>query len=122
MYTLHQTEGVILAAHDMGEADRFYTVFSRDHGKIEVFAKSVRLEKSKLRYHLRSCARVRISFVEGKNMFRLTDAEELESPPEDELSYAMARRAAQFLERMVAGQERDLSLWAVVVSGFCRSR
>ncbi|MBI1957102.1 MAG: recombination protein O N-terminal domain-containing protein, partial [Candidatus Niyogibacteria bacterium] len=46
MHSVHHAEGIILAASDTGEADRMYTIYTKDHGKLSIFAKGVRLEKS----------------------------------------------------------------------------
>ncbi|MBI1957416.1 MAG: DNA repair protein RecO, partial [Candidatus Niyogibacteria bacterium] len=111
-------EGIILAASDTGEADRMYTIYTKDHGKLSIFAKGVRLEKSKLRYHLRSFAHIRLSFVEGKNILRLTDAEELVPPPSSENAWHAAKKISLFANRLIAGQERDAALWEVIDSTF----
>lgn len=118
MHSVHHTEGIIFSASDTGEADRMYTLYTKDYGKLSIFAKGVRLEKSKLRYHLRPFAYIRLSFVEGKDILRLTDAEELAAPPVDEVAWNAAKRAALFANRMIAGQERDALLWDVVGSAF----
>ena len=118
MYRVHHTEGIILAASDSGEADRMYTVYTKDYGKLSIFAKGVRHEKSKLRYHLCLFARLRLSFVEGKDILRLIDAKELEAPSTDERAWFIARRSAAFICRMVAGSERDAELWGVITSTF----
>lgn len=118
MHSVHHTEGIILAASDSGEADRMLTIFTRDHGKLAVFARSVRLEKSKLRYHLRPFARVRLSFIEGKDILRLTDAEELTPPPSNEKAWHAAKKIAVFANRLIAGQERDGAVWDLFAAAF----
>ena len=95
-----------------------YTMYTKQYGKLSIFAKGVRLEKSKLRYHLRPFAHIRLSFVEGKELLRLTDAEELHAPPASAAAWVMAKRVALFSNRMIAGSERDLLLWDVVCSAF----
>ncbi|MBI2038865.1 MAG: recombination protein O N-terminal domain-containing protein [Candidatus Niyogibacteria bacterium] len=32
MHSVHHAEGIILAASDTGEADRMYTIYTKDHG------------------------------------------------------------------------------------------
>ena len=118
MYRVHHTEAIIFAYADRGEADRLYVMYTKDHGKLSIFAKGVRHEKSKLRYHLSLFARVRVSFVEGKDILRLIDAEELEAPSADERAWFIARRSAAFICRMVAGSERDVGLWGVIAPAF----
>ena len=123
MYNIHHTEGIILSSRDVGEADRIYTIYSKDFGKISVFAKGVRLEKSKLRGYLNLYSFIRISFVEGRDFLRLTDSEEIMQPSLDLLLQAgeniyIVGRASSFIERMIRGQEKDEALWNTIHSGF----
>ena len=43
------TEGVILKMENQGEADQFLTVFTKDFGKFEILAKSIRKIRSEER-------------------------------------------------------------------------
>ena len=130
MYNIHHTEGIILSSRNAGEADRIYTIYSKDFGKIAVFAKGVRLEKSKLRSHLNLYSFIRLSFVEGRDFLRLTDGEEIMQPSlglslpacagrqaGENIFYLMGR-ASSFIERMIRGQEKDEPLWNTIHSGF----
>ncbi len=76
MYT---TEAFIIKKEEYGEADLMLTVLSDHFGKIKVFAKGVRKNGAKLRGHCEPISKSIISFVEGRNMYRLihADAEEL---------------------------------------------
>lgn len=118
MYNIHHTEGIILSSRDVGEADRIYTIYSKDFGKIAVFAKGVRLEKSKLRYHLNPYSLIRLSFIEGRDILRLTDAEEIVNASSHESSFYLLERISTFTLRMVHGQEKDEVLWNTLRSGF----
>lgn len=115
MYNLHQTDGLILSSVDFGEADRFYAVYSQNFGKISVLAKSVRLEKSKLRGHLEPYSLARISFIEGKDCLRLTDAEEISSASQicgnGGDTYYVLGRISLLINRLVEGPEKDEALW-----------
>ncbi|HBC59309.1 TPA: DNA repair protein RecO, partial [Candidatus Azambacteria bacterium] len=44
---MHQTLGVVIKKHDIGEADRFLTIFTRDFGKIETTARGIRKIEAK---------------------------------------------------------------------------
>ncbi len=107
-----------MSENDFGEADRIYNVYTKDFGKIAVFAKSVRLEKSKLRPHLAKHSLIRLSFVEGKEFMRLTDAEEISNLPLDERTHSVFAGGAVFLERMVKGQEKDEAVWELLKSAY----
>src|SRR3989344_4227240 len=118
MYNLHHTEGIILSANDFGEADRIYNIYTKDFGKVSVLAKGVRLEKSKLQPHLLPLSFARVSFIEGKEFMRLTDAEEILSPLLDEKTYSAFSGACSFLERLVKGQEKDEAVWELLKSAY----
>jgi DNA repair protein RecO len=119
MYNLHQTEGIILSSSDFSEADRFYTIYSRDFGKISVLAKGVRTEKSKLRGHLAPYSLARISFIEGKDHLRLTDAEEIwNSSRISEEKFYVLQRLSRLVDRLAQGPEKDEALWKFLSRAF----
>lgn len=118
MYNLHHTEGIILSANDFGEADRIYNIYTKNFGKVSVFAKGVRLEKSKLRGHLAPHSLIRLSFIEGKEFMRLVDSEEILSLPAQEEIFSVFAKSCALVERMVRGQEKDENLWDFLQSAF----
>ena len=73
-YTVHTTEGFILSSTPIGEANRLYHVFTREFGVIIATAQGVRLSKSKLRPHLLDFSFSSVSFVKGKEFWRITSA------------------------------------------------
>ena len=75
MYT---SQAFIIKKEEYGEADLMLTVLSDHFGKIKVFAKGVRKNGAKLRGHCELMSKSLITFVEGRNMYRLihADAEE----------------------------------------------
>lgn len=116
MYTLHKTEGIIMRAQDTGEADKIFTVFSRDFGKITLHARGVRLARSKLKGHLNILSRVRLAFIAGQDILRLTDAEEGENYFHIMSPAALSAmgRALRLVDRLVRGTERDEPLWRLL--------
>ena len=118
MYNLHQTEGVILSMSDFGEADRIYNIYTKDFGLAVLRAGGIRLEKSKLRANLNLYSFSRLSFIEGKEYLRLTDAEEIKAPPLDEEVFGDLAYVGSLIGRMVKGQEKDEDLWAFIQSVF----
>ncbi len=73
-YTVHTTEGFILSSTPVGEANRIYHIFTRNFGVIIATAQGVRLGKSKLRPHLLDYSFSSVSFVKGKDFWRITGA------------------------------------------------
>jgi len=73
MFTHYRTEGFILKKIDRGEADRIFTVYTRDFGKLDLLAKAERKIKSKLRGGLELFYLSDIEFIQGKTHKTLTD-------------------------------------------------
>jgi len=42
MFTYYRAQGFILKKEDRGEADRIFTIYTKDFGKLELLAKAVR--------------------------------------------------------------------------------
>lgn len=116
MYNLYHTEGIVLSASDFGEADRIYNIYTKDFGLAALSAKGIRVEKSKLRAHLGQYSLVRLSFVEGKEYLRLTDAEEITRPHLNEKTFAVLASMGVLVERLVRGQENDEAVWRLLRS------
>lgn len=107
-----------MSAADFGEADRIYNIYTKDFGKISVLARGSRLEKSKLRAHLGLYSLIRLSFIEGKEFMRLTDAEEILRPDYDENIHASLAGAFAFVERLIKGQEKDEAVWNLLQNAY----
>ena len=73
-HEIYKTEGIIIKVKETGEADKVLSVFTKDFGRLEIFAQGVRKEKSKLNYHLGIYDYSRFCFVAGRERWRLTDA------------------------------------------------
>lgn len=71
-YHHYTTEGIILKREDRGDNDAVYIVFTETLGLIVVYARGVRLLKSKLRFVLQLGNKVRITLVRGKALWRVT--------------------------------------------------
>ncbi len=74
---IHHTEGFIISRSNIGEANALYTIFTRELGMVTATAQGVRLLKSKLRYTLQPYSYARIDLVRGREIWRITSAQEL---------------------------------------------
>ncbi len=61
-----KTRGVILRRTDYGEADRIITFLTSDYGKIQVIAKGVRKQKSKMAGGIELFSVSELQFIKGK--------------------------------------------------------
>lgn len=108
MNSYYGTEGWILATTPRSEADRVLSIYTKDFGRIEVHAKSVRLLKSKLKGHLNLFDFVRIIVTPGKGYWKLLDAEVM---PKAHSHYDLTGELALFLLRVLGGGEASEELW-----------
>ncbi len=71
---MHHTRAVILKKEEWHEADWLVTAFSEDFGKIRLLAQGSRKHGAKLQGHLEPGSVAELSFVIGRNGYRLTTA------------------------------------------------
>lgn len=119
-YRIYTTDAVILRKHDSGEADKVYSFFTKEFGRINVKAQSVRHLKSKLRYHLSGFSFLRISFVATSGeQWRLIDAEEIsvcDGILGDGRKVGLLASLFELFLRLVPYQETDYDLWNLLES------
>jgi DNA repair protein RecO len=115
-HTIYQTEGIVLSKRDFGEAERVYNIYTEKFGMVVAVAQGVRLLKSKLRYNLDLFAYGNFSLVAGKEIWRITDADEIEKIKENNLP--LFSRITGFLLRMIKGEERNDFIWQKVKNVF----
>ncbi|MFQ5661938.1 MAG: DNA repair protein RecO [Candidatus Paceibacteria bacterium] len=111
MHTLYSTECIVLGAVDSGEASKYISLFTKDIGLVKAVAKSVREEKSKLRYSLQDFSCTYATLVRGKDVWRLTGAEERynlhnELKGESEKLFTITQ-ILDLLQRLVHGEEKN---------------
>ena len=100
----------MLTERPMREADRIYTIMTRDLGLVRAMAIGVRKEASKLRGNIEPFSLSSVSFVKGKDYWRLTSAEfiqNISSTP----SFA---RPLALLEKLVQGEASHPELFDAV--------
>ena len=78
MQYLHDT-GFVIKRVNLGEADRFVTLFTKNNGKVEVLAKGVRKITSKRASHIELLNLVRFHSIKTSKNFILTEVELVDS-------------------------------------------
>ncbi|MBI4138208.1 MAG: DNA repair protein RecO [Candidatus Wildermuthbacteria bacterium] len=117
----YKTQGVILQRKDVGEAHRVFTVFTKEFGKVLVWAVSERKIGSKLRGGLELFSLSHLEFVEGKERRVLVEAICLEQQvflKNDLRKIQAAQGMCEFLDRLVGEEQGDLELWDLLRSSF----
>jgi len=114
---IYQTEGIVLKTQNFGESNRLLYILTKKLGLIAVFAQGVRELKSKLRYSVQEFSRIYVDLVRGKEMWRIVNAENIDSVSSDEIQNEktfLKARVYSFLQRLLQGEERNEKLFEVI--------
>jgi len=120
MHHIYHTEGIILGSRNFGEAGKHYSIFTRDLGMITATAQGVRKMSSKLRFVLQDFSYIKIDLVQGKNIFRVTNAlktNKLEQITKQQHTFEVFINIARLLKRLLAGIEPNEALFADLLNG-----
>lgn len=126
MYHSYHTHAFILGSFNSGEANKFFLLYTKDLGFVQASAQGVRFAKSKLRYYLQDFSYVKVSLVRGKDIWRITGAEEVGNI-ESELRnhkdiFFVFARIFSLLRRLLHGEEKNEKLFEHIVSAYDFSR
>ncbi|MFH1472869.1 MAG: DNA repair protein RecO [bacterium] len=113
-YHIYTTKSIVLRERPLKEADRVYTILTRDLGLIRASATGVRKEVSKLRSALEPFSLSNISLVKGKEYWRITSAallENLEETLRGQGGLEMLARAFSLLEKLIRGESANPKLF-----------
>ena len=116
MHAIYNTEGFILKSINFGEANKYFFIFTKDFGLIKASAQGIRHLKSKLRYNLEDFSLGIISVVRGREIWRITSAEKIQSLPETD-KLALLSRIFSLLLRLLHGEERNDFLFTSLKEG-----
>lgn len=71
-------EGIVLLAEPFREADRLYTILTKDHGKVRVMGRGAQRAKAKLAPFLEPYSVLNIEWVEGQRSVTIISADRME--------------------------------------------
>lgn len=109
-YHIYTTRGLVLSLRPRREADRIYSILTRDLGLIQASAIGVRKEASKLRGHLEPFTLSIVSLVRGKEYWRVTSAGYVQSIS----SSLFTARPLALLEKLIQGEAPNVELFNAV--------
>ena len=113
MYQKYQTEALVLRSYERGEADRVFALFTKEFGLVLARCSAVRRESSRMRYAVQNYAHANISLVRGSTGWRAAGAAAISHIESANICAAKAfARAANLVERLVRGEERNEYLFA----------
>jgi len=111
-YHIYTTKGIVLSEQPRRESDRIYSILTREFGLIRAMALSARKETSKLRGSLEPFVLSKISLVRGKEYWRITSAESIQSIP----AAPTIVRPLILLEKLIQGEAPHPELFDTVES------
>lgn len=118
MTSFLKTEGVVLKARSVGEADRLVTVFTREAGKLVVKAVGVRKINSKKAAVLEPFNQVKVMISDYKGFYYLKEASLIESFKELKANLYRLTQASQVLEvvdKLTQGHEDVGAIYARLI-------
>ncbi|MBI4434618.1 DNA repair protein RecO [Candidatus Uhrbacteria bacterium] len=110
----YSTSAIILRRRDIGEWDRLYIAYTREHGKLSLLGKGTRRSKAKLASHLEPYAEVDLVIARGKAIDRITFARTIRSSATIAVPYERVQVAAYIAEcvdHLTRDQHRDVALF-----------
>jgi recombinational DNA repair protein (RecF pathway) len=110
MHHIYTTKAFVVHSSPHGEAGKFLLLFTKDFGMIGATAQGIRLLQSKLRYHIQDSNLCIVSVVRGKEVWRLTGANELQSKKNNVLYIKILK----ILRRLIPGEEKNDDLFDIV--------
>jgi len=126
-HNIYNTEGIILSSFGVGEANKFFNIFTKELGLIQATAQSVRELKSKNRYGLQDFSVSDFSFVRGKEIWRITNVAPQENLffkfQEDRKKLDSLVQILSLLKQFLHGEEKNEELFDIVLNaiGFLKN-
>jgi len=106
----YKAHGIVLRARNLGEADRIFTLFTNERGKVHAVGKGVRRPKSQLAGRLEFVAEIALGMHRGRALDVITSADRLMGPWTrivDPAAFATAHLVAELVDAFC---EPDLPL------------
>ncbi len=123
MTVKYKTVGFVFKKSDINESDRNFSVFTKDYGRLNIFAKAIRKSVSKLNSGIDIFSTSEIEFIQGKNKKTLTDAQIAEKRGnlcQDLLKFKIANSIAVVLDDFLRGQEKDERIFSLINDIFAK--
>lgn len=119
MAYLYQTTGIVLSRKDFREADRWYSVFTKDKGKVEFIARGGHKILAKLTPHLEMVAEVDLLMVFGKTFQTIAGVERQKAYPNiytDFSKQSLAQSALHLVDIGTSQNEHDQAVYGLIQS------
>ena len=119
----YKTRAIVFKKNNLNESDRNFSVFTDNFGRLDIFAKAIRKNASKLRGGMDVFFMSEIEFIQGKNRKTLTDAVKIKKFDNifDNLEkFKIANKIGEILESFIKGEEKDEDIFNLLQDSFSR--
>lgn len=117
----YRSQGIIFQKKDVGEADRLFSIYTREFGRLDLLARAERKIKSKLRGGLELFYLSEVEFIQGKIYKTLTDTILIDSYQGLRKSLeklASVHKISNVLNRLIKIEEMDDNIWHLLLEVF----
>lgn len=114
MHHIYHTQGFILSSRNIGEANKMFTIYTRELGLVRAVCQGVRLHKSKNRFSLQDFSYANIDLVRGRDIWRVTTAGLVTSFPfarGKRESLLLIARVSSLINRLCDGEEANPTIF-----------
>jgi len=114
MHHIYHTHGFILSSRNVGEANKVFTIYTRELGLVKAVCQGIRLGKSKNRFALQNFFYANIDLVRGKDVWRITTSKPINSFPyarANRESILLVARVSSLLDRLCKGEESNIEIF-----------
>ena len=121
MFTDYKAKAIVLEQEARGEADKRFTLFSKEFGRIEVVGKSIRKIDSKLKGGITLFSLCNVEFIQGRHYKILTFSRTEKEFADIKGSLNKLKIAYQIQEianKLIVEPEKDLRLWDFILATF----
>lgn len=118
-----KARGFVFSKYDVNDADRIFSVFTYEFGRIEVFGKAIRKIHSKLRSGIDILCLSDIEFFQGRSKKTLTDAKIIKKFSEalyDVERFAIMAKVADYLRSVIKESQHDEHLFLLLEEIFTK--
>jgi DNA repair protein RecO (recombination protein O) len=121
MFNHYRTSGFILKKKDRGEANRIFTVYTKDFGKLDLLARAERKITSKLRGGLELFYFSEIEFIQGKHYKTLVDAvpiDNFNNLRKDLKILNVLSKISEVFDSLIRESDPDEKIWNILTEVF----
>lgn len=112
MEKTYTTEGIILTRRDHQEFDRIFSIYTKDHGKIEIVGRGTKRIKSKLNSHMNPLYHSKLMVARGRRVDKLAGGNVVDTysnlyNDSSLLGFTLINYIAEVSDKLIHGELQD---------------